>query len=209
MDDASAVMTPIIRGAEVAITSDVKRILATWAFKTAIVAEYLEQNSRVTPEIVYRYLRDNKSVPSGYNVFVAPYMGEQWYHLALHQFFWKSRFTRIKDGEGISRNVICVNHRHGPRALGICRYRHNARKGLFPSVHDPASAHLSRRRHRPHLAASDALSQRRSDNRDCYSCALAKILTYPATRYPRCMAQRRHSQMTDKSCLKCSIRLKS
>jgi hypothetical protein len=81
----SPILLPLIRGEATKLTERMQRILAAWAVKTAMVAEYLDRSHNVTPQAQRTFLMHNKVPSDSWHVWICAYNDKGWKDLMAFQ----------------------------------------------------------------------------------------------------------------------------
>jgi hypothetical protein len=95
---AQPFLISLINGDQTEINTAMQRILATWAAKTAMTAEYLHPSKVVIHQDERTWLRKHLSPPVGWNVWIGTYHGMAWRELAIQQHAGKLRIPTIDNG---------------------------------------------------------------------------------------------------------------
>lgn len=78
-------LTPLITGERRNLIGNEQALLATWAAKTAMVAEYFRPTDRGISQDERTWLMDRLTPPAKWFVWIAAYNGKEWGNLAITQ----------------------------------------------------------------------------------------------------------------------------
>jgi hypothetical protein len=129
---AIPILIPLINGDRTEIDPNMQRILATWAAKTVMTAEYVHPTKVVIHQDERTWLKENLASPVGWNVWIGTYRGIYWSELAIQQHAGKLRIPAIDNGApnehnleltvfGMRRLMIVVVSSSWPRMWDIIR----------------------------------------------------------------------------------------
>jgi len=87
IDDAARIaVTPLIQGIAVTLKPEMQAQIAIWLAKIAMVGDSRRRKSSKIPQAQRDWLRERGFPPQGWEVWIAPYSGEELHELALFQF---------------------------------------------------------------------------------------------------------------------------
>jgi hypothetical protein len=75
---ARSPVTALVKGETFTLSTEQVAIVATWAAKTALMAEFTHPESNATPAEHYRQLYETRLPPPGMHVWAAPIDAEDW-----------------------------------------------------------------------------------------------------------------------------------
>lgn len=84
-DVTRPILEPRIQGQGGSINPQEQRLLATWAAKTVMTAEYVKPGKPVVHQAERTSLKDNLSPPAGWYIWLTSYSGNQWRDLGIFQ----------------------------------------------------------------------------------------------------------------------------
>ncbi len=102
---AKPILIPLIEGTEVAVSTDMQRILATWASKTAMVGDSVQPLKTVIHQSERTWLKENLAPPSGWNIWIGSYGGIGWRDLGMFQHAGKLAIPAINNGAPTEHNL--------------------------------------------------------------------------------------------------------
>jgi hypothetical protein len=100
------VLIPLLRGEATQINPAIQRILAIWAAKTVMTAEYIHPSKVVIHQAERTWLKENLIPPAGWNVWIGTYQGLEWGELAIQQHAAKLRLPAVDNGNPSEHNLI-------------------------------------------------------------------------------------------------------
>ncbi|MGE0095653.1 MAG: hypothetical protein AB7M05_18185 [Alphaproteobacteria bacterium] len=126
---AKLVLLPLLKCERALITSEKQNVLSTWAAKTVMTAEYLSKDKGVVRQEERAHLKENLSQPTGWNVWIAPYGGQNWRDLGLYQHVGDLDVPNLQNGTiekhyleltmlGLGKLLILVMNSSWPRLWG-------------------------------------------------------------------------------------------
>ena len=84
-DQTKPVLTPLITGKHANLTPEAQTILATWASKTVMTAEYVQPKGRCVTQKERVWLKARLTPPEDWCVWIAAYNGSEWHNLTIYQ----------------------------------------------------------------------------------------------------------------------------
>jgi hypothetical protein len=96
---AKPILTSVLRGDVVEIDEDMQRIIATWAAKTVMVAEYVHPHKAVIPQGERTWLKENLSPPAGWTIWIGTYDGIFWRDLSVQQHAGTLTIPTVNNGD--------------------------------------------------------------------------------------------------------------
>ena len=90
------ILTPMIVGDPIKLSPNTQEILAAWAVKTAMVAEFVSPRGRRVSQEERAWLKDRLVPPENWMVWAAGYNGTSWKNLAIYQHRGTLQDTRIR-----------------------------------------------------------------------------------------------------------------
>jgi hypothetical protein len=102
---AKPILTPLIAGRAGSVTSDMQRVLATWAAKTVMTAEHVNRGKAVVQQAERTWLKDKLLPPAGWFIWAAPYSGTHWRDLGIFQHSGKLEIPAVSDGASTEHNL--------------------------------------------------------------------------------------------------------
>jgi hypothetical protein len=99
------VLVPLIAGRSGEVTFEMRRILSTWAAKTVITAEHIDSSNAVIHQTDRSWLKDNRSPPPGWHVWIATYGGRNWRDLGLFQHLGKLEIPAVSNQAPAQHNL--------------------------------------------------------------------------------------------------------
>lgn len=95
-----AVLSNLIEGGKMLLFPSQMKLLAAWAAKTVMAAEYHEPHKVAVPQADRTYLMTHREPPpQGWNIWIAPYGGPQWAVQLLH---FVGHLFSVAPGEPVS-----------------------------------------------------------------------------------------------------------
>jgi hypothetical protein len=102
---AKPILIPLLNGEQSEIIHYMQQILAAWATKTVMTAEYVHPSKVVIHQTERTWFRENLTPPNGWNVWIGSYEGISWRELAIQQHAAKLRPPAIDHGNLIEHNL--------------------------------------------------------------------------------------------------------
>jgi hypothetical protein len=95
---AKPILIPLIAGRTSELSIADQRVLATWAVKTVMTAEYVNKRPPAILQSERTWLKDNLSPPAGWFVSATPYTGTEWRELGIFQHSGRLAVPSIVEG---------------------------------------------------------------------------------------------------------------
>lgn len=105
-DVAKPIITRLLSANRSSIDAATQKVLATWAAKTVMTAEWVYPNKVVLHQSERNWLKSALAPPIGWTIWIGNYSGITWGELAIQQHAAKLRFTTIDDGDMAEHNFI-------------------------------------------------------------------------------------------------------
>src|SRR4051812_48674033 len=99
IDEGAKVAIPLIQGAETVLERDEYRQLVTWFAKLAMVADAMDVQTMVVPQIDRDWMRQQRLPPLRWEVWIGFYEGIEWRDLAMQHHSGILNFAAVGDPE--------------------------------------------------------------------------------------------------------------
>ncbi len=109
-DRAKPILTRLFNSEELTINANMQRILATWAAKTAMVAEHIDPKNAAILQSERTWLKDNLTPPQqGWNIWIGSYGGLSLRALGMYQHLGKLTVPSVDKGASTEHNLhLCL-----------------------------------------------------------------------------------------------------
>ncbi len=103
---AKPILIPLLNGEPMMLNPNMQQILAAWAAKTVMTAEYVHPPKVVIHQDERTIFKENLMPPIGWNVWIGTYEELAWSELAIQQYAGKLRIPTVDNGNPAEHNLI-------------------------------------------------------------------------------------------------------
>jgi hypothetical protein len=104
-DAAKPILSSLINSEPLTINAEMQRILATWAAKTVMVAEYINRDKVSIKQEDRTWLKEHLIPPPGWWIWIGSYAGQDWRQLGIFQHPGKLEIPSVSDGAPTEHNL--------------------------------------------------------------------------------------------------------